>query len=219
MLRSLLSVFVLGFVATVTASAQYTPGLVGYIDDVTYVAPGGIYRVKIPVIPELGGTVSDTNNVAVFRDDYTVHVSIGAFPLDATQRWELATRGPKAYLPAFFAAYVMPDFENMFPGTHIESGVFLPNRLGGAVLCFTLMPGGSMFAPQLPEILVSAPPVAKRGNLIFVQHNVVYVISIELTERVLEGSTYNKTVEEENQILRDRLDAVVAGMEFAVPKD
>src|SRR5690606_30768692 len=100
MLRSLFSVFVLVVLAIVTASAQYTPGLVGYIDDVTYVAPGGIYRVKIPVIPELGGTVSDTNNVAVFRDDYTVHVSIGAFPLDATQRWELATRGPKAYLPA-----------------------------------------------------------------------------------------------------------------------
>ena len=209
----------LGFLTTVTAWAQSTPGLVGYIDDRTYVAPGGIYRVKIPVIPELGGTVSDTGNVVVFRDDYTVHVSIGAFQLDATQRWELATRGPKSYLPGFFAAYVMPDFERMFPGTHIESGVFQPNRLGGAVLCFTLMPGGSMFAQQLPEIRVGEPPVAKRGNLIFVQHNVVYVISIELTERVLEGSTYNKTAEEENQILRDRLDAVVLGMEFAVPKE
>jgi hypothetical protein len=219
MLRSSFFVFLLGIMTVVTAGAQSTPGLAGYVDDRTYVAPGGVYRVKIPVIPELGGTISDTANVVVFRDDYTVHVSIGAFRLDATQRWELSTRGPKAYLPAFFATYVMPDFQRMYPGTRIESGVFQPNRLGGAVMCFTLMPGGSMFAGQLPEIRVGGPPIAKRGNLIFVQYGVVYVISIELTERVLEGSTYDKTPEEENEILRERLNAVLAGMEFAEPAE
>lgn len=220
MLRSVLLLILLGISSPITTLAQSTPGLIGYVDDRTYVAPGGIYRVKVPVIPELGGTISDTANVVVFRDDYNVHVSIGAFPLDATQRWELATRGPKSYLPAYFAAFVMPDFERMYPGTHIESGVFQPNRLGGAVLCFTLMPGGSMFETQLPTIAVGAtPPIAKRGNLIFVQHGIVYVISIELTERVLEGGTYHKTAEEENSILRARLDAVVAGMEFLTAQE
>ncbi|MFM1852497.1 MAG: hypothetical protein RIS54_2181 [Verrucomicrobiota bacterium] len=218
MLRSVLSLVLVGLLTTAIGHAQPTPGLFGQIDDRTYIAPGGLYRVKIPVLPELGGTISDTANVVVFRDDYNVHVSIGAFALDATQRWELATRGPKSYLPAFFATYVMPDFERMFPGTHIESGVFQPGRLGGAVLCFTVLPGGSMFATQLPEIRRrSSMAIAKRGNLIFVQSNVAYVISIELTERVLEGSTYQKTPEEENAILRERLEAVVAGMDFGAP--
>lgn len=211
---------VVSLIVAVSAYAQSTPGLIGHVDDTTYIAPGGLYRIHIPVLPELGGTISDTANVVVFRDDYNVHVSVGAFPLDATQRWELSTRGPKSYLPAFFAAYVMPDFERMYPGSGIESGVFQPSRLGGAVLCFTLLPGGSMFATQLPEIRTGeGPAVAKRGNLIFVQNNVLYVISTELSERVLEGSRYDKTPEEEDAILRARLDTIVSGMEFGKPRD
>jgi hypothetical protein len=220
MIRTVFVLPTLLLLSAILAPAQSTPGLIGHVDDRTYIAPGGVYRVRVPVLPELGGTISDTGNVVVFRDDYNVHVSIGSFPLDATQRWELSTRGLKDYLPAFFSSLVMPDFEKMFPGTHIESGVFLPNFLGGAVLCYTLLPGGSMFVPELGDIQPGGgPPVAKRGNLVFVQNHVVYVISIELAERSLEGALYNKTTEQENTILRGRLNEVVSTMEFAVPRE
>lgn len=220
MIRSCLAPVVLSLISVVSVFAQSTPGLIGRVDDRTYISPGGIYRVQIPVLPELGGTISDTGNVVVFRDEYNVHVSIGSFALDATQRWELSTRGLKDYLPAFFTSFVMPDFQKMFPGTHVESGSFMPNYLGGALLCYTLMPGGSMFVPQMSDIRPGGgPPVAKRGNLVFVHNHVVYVISIELAERSLEGSLYNKTTEEENAILKGRLQSVVNGMEFAAPKE
>lgn len=77
-----------------------------------------------------------------------------------------------------------------------------------------------MFVAELGDIQPSGgPPVAKRGNLIFMQNHVVYVISIELAERSLEGALYNKTTEQENTILRSRLNDVVSTMEFAVPNE
>lgn len=217
MLSSFRLLLVLLLLSTSLATAQSsTAGLVGRIDGFTYISPHGDYRIKIPVLPELGGTISDTPTVVVFRDDYNVHVSIGAFPQDATQRWELSTRGLKDYLPLFFANFVLPDFVQMFPGTHVESAVFQPQRLGGALLCFTLMPGGSMFPSEAanfagPDEVISA----KRGNLVFVQNHIVYVVSVELAERSIEGSAYTKTEEEQNQILRDRLKSIIAEMQFA----
>lgn len=202
------------------ASAQPTPGLVGTIDGFTYISFNGDYQIKIPVLPELGGTVSDTPTVAVFRDDYNVHVSIGAFPQDATQRWELSTQGLKEYLPQFFGSFVLPDFRKMFPGTQVESAVFQPNRFGGALLCFTLMPGGSMFPSEAAAFGSSDyVAVAKRGNLVFVQNHIVYVVSVELSEKAIEGEAWKKTVEEEDQILRDRLKDIVDTMRFKQPQE
>jgi len=197
--------------------AQPTLGTISGND---YVASSGLYRIKIPVLPELGGSVSDTGNVVVFRDDYSVHVSIGAFALDATQRWELSTMERADYLQAFFATLVMPDFERMFPGSRLEATSFDPATQGGAVFCVTLLPGGSMFPTPFAEVrnAGATPPVAKRGNLIFSQHGVVYVLSTELTERVQHGKTYTKTPEEENALLLARLNALLATMQFAEPK-
>ncbi len=207
--------------SVVMASAQSpTEGLVGRIDGFTYISPEGHYQVQIPVLPDLGGTVSDTPTVVVFRDDYGTHVSIGAFPQDAMQRWELSTRGLKEYLPHFFANFVLPDFRQMFPGTSVESAVFQPQRLGGALLCYTLMPGGTMFPSEVANFGTEEELiVAKRGNLVFVQNNVVYVVSVELSERSLEGRSYDKTPEEEDKILRERLKLIVDEIEFSQPRE
>jgi len=212
--------FLVPQVANAQSQPQPTPGLVGGIIGEHYIAPGGLYRVKIPVLPQLGGTISDTGNVVVFRDDYSVHVSIGAFVLDATQRWELSTMEREDYLNAFFTTLVMPDFERMFPSSQIETTHYDAEQLGGAVFCVTLLPGGSMFPPPFAEVRTEgdALPVAKRGNLIFAQHGIVYVLSTELTERMQSGKNYNKTPEEENALLVARLNAVLATMEFAEPK-
>jgi len=206
--------------ATAQPQPRPTPGLVGNIINDHYIAHGGLYRVKIPVLPQLGGTISDTGNVVVFRDDYSVHVSIGAFVLDATQRWELSTTEREDYLNAFFTTLVMPDFERMFPGSQIETTRYDAERLGGAVFCVTLLPGGSMFPTPFADVRTEGEslPVAKRGNLIFTQHGVVYVLSTELTERVQAGKTYKKTPEEENALLAARLDALLATMQFAEPR-
>jgi len=196
-------------------SSAPTQRVVGRIEGDHYVAPGGLYRVKIPVLLQLGGTISDTGNVVVFRDDYSVHVSIGAFELDATQRWELSTMEREDYLNAFFTTLVMPDFARMFPGSQIEATQFDAGRLGGVVFCVTLLPGGSMFPTPFAEAR-AALPVAKRGNLIFAQNGVIYVLSTELSERL--GKAHKMTAEEENALLASRLDALLATMQFAEPR-
>jgi hypothetical protein len=191
------------------------PGLVGKIEGRTYVSPTGQFKVTIPVLAELGGEVTDTPNVVTFQDDFNVHISIAAFPQDATQRWEASTRGLKDYLIYFFSNFVFNDFKQTFPGVQIESAKFVPNMLEGALVAHLLVPGGTMFADRVPSVGASDRiPVAKRGNLLFVRNNHVFVISTELAERVIEGSAYSKTTTEEDDLLVQKLNDIVGKMQL-----
>ena len=213
MVRSTLAVL-LTLASAYSALAQ---GLEGRIEGKAYLSPTGVFRVVIPVLPELGREVTDTPNVVTFQDDFNVHVSIAAFPQDATQRWELSTRGVKDYLIYFFSNFVLADFRQSFEGAQIESAKFLPGQLDGSLLTYLLVPGGTMFADRVPRLTADRLPVAKRGNLLFVRNGHIIVISIELAERVIEGRSYAKTTAEEDEILRNRLNDIVGKITFAKP--
>ena len=174
--------------------------------------------MTIPVLPELGGSVFDTENVVTFGDDFKTHVSVAVFAQDTTQHWENETRGRQDYLVYFFSTYVMPDFQQRSPGAKIESARFLPGIKDGALIVYTLLPGGSMFADRISLTGDPDPSlVAKRGNLLFVKNDHVFVISTELAERVLEHSTYHKTTAEEDEVLRSRLLALLGSIEVSRP--
>jgi len=217
MLRLILF-FTFATVTLVARAQSPAPGLAGKVEGRIYSSPTGAFKVAIPVLPELGGSVSDTPNVVTFQDDFNTHVSIAAFPQDATQRWEESTRGLKDYLVYFFSNYVLSDFKQAFPGAQIESAKFVPAMLDGALITSILLPGGSMFADKVPRVTASGqPPVAKRGNLLFIKSGHVFVISVELAEKVIEGSAYKKTTVQEDEILRQRLTDVVSKIQFSKP--
>lgn len=189
--------------------------LVGRVEGQVYVAPSGAYRIAIPVLPELGGSITDTDNVVTFQDDFNTHISIAAFKQDATQRWELSSRGMKDYLIYFFSNFVLPDFKQNFPEARIESAKFLPGAMDGSLLTYILLPGGTMFATKVPKLSPEEQPaVAKRGNMLFVKNEYIFVLSIELAERVIEGKTYKKSTAEEDEILRQRLNDVMGRLQF-----
>lgn len=219
MFRLVFAFFAISLVAIAQPQPEGPPTpLVGRIDGSTYSAPSGAYKVTIPVLPELGGTVSDTQNVVTFQDAFNTHVSIAAFAQDATQRWELSSRGLKDYLVYFFGNFVLSDFKEAFDGVEIESARFIPTLMDGSLIAYTLLPGGTMFADKIPSLgTEEKPPVAKRGNLLFVKNGNIFVISIELAERVIEGRTYKKKTEEEDDILRQRLSDIVGRMQFPKP--
>lgn len=192
--------------------------LFGKVKDKVYTAPSGAYRITSPVLQELGGTISDSENAVVFQDKFTIHITIGCFQQDATQRWEFSTRGPKDYLSYFFSTYVFPDFQQAYPDTKVENVEYAPKLMDGTMVVYTLIPGGSMFTHRLAELAPGAPPyVAKRGNMLFVRHGYVYVISLEYAERLTEGHTFKLTLAEENAQIRKRLEDVIRLMEFARP--
>lgn len=203
------------------AQQPMDPGaLAGRIDGRTYISPTGAFRVTIPVLPELGGHILDTPNVVTFQDSFNVLCTIAAIPMDATQRWEHSTRGPKDYLAYFFANSVMPDFQETFRGAEVESAKFAPSIGNGALLVYLLLPGGSMFADKLAFAAGSdAVPVAKRGNLLLVRNGWIFILSVELAERVIERSSYKKTTEEEDEILRHRLTDLLGKMTFTAPAE
>ena len=210
-LRALAALALLG------SAAQAQDGvMMGRIEGDTYVAPTGEYKVTAPVLPELGGTITDTENVATFSDSFNTHISIACFPMDASQRWELDTRGMRDYLLYFFSSFVQADFKSRFPDATIESARYLPELLTGTLVSFSLLPGGSYFESK--SRILDAPPenpvTAKRGTLLFVHNHHIYVISTELAERATQRRTYNKTVEQEDQILTDRLTALVSRIAF-----
>ncbi len=202
------------------AIAQEIPppmGLYGKLADGVYTAPGQTFRVPVPVLPELGGQVHDTENVVTFDDDLTTHVSIACFPLDPGQKWELEMQGRKGYLTYFYVSFVLPDFQKRFPGSDTETSFFIPELNNGSLLAISLLPGGSFYHPKAGPVLPgadSAPPVAKRGSLLFVHLGNIFVVSAELTERVSQGKAFGKTEEQENEILRDRLLSFVRRIEF-----
>jgi hypothetical protein len=201
-----------------TTALAPPPQIYGKVEGDYYTSPTGIYKVRIPVLPQLGGSISDTPNVATFDDDFSTHISIGAFPLSRELKWEYDTRGAKDFLVYFFTSLVMPDFAARFPGSKMEdNAAFLPKFQDGSLLIFTLLPGGSFFAQRVTLGSAAEPLVAKRGNLCFVKYNCVFVVSTELSERVLEHSTYHKTTEEENATLRQRLLDIVGKMQFTQP--
>lgn len=203
--------------AFVARAQDAGPGLVGKVEGRNYVSPTGQFKVVIPVLPELGGDITDTPNVVTFQDDFNLLVSIAAFPQDATQRWELSTRGAKDYLIYFFSNFVLSDFKQNFPGVRLESAKFLPTRQEGSLLTYLLIPGGTMFADRVPKLSMDQVPVAKRGNVLFVRNEYVYIISTEMAERVIEGKAYTKTTEQEDEFLLTRLIDVVNKIQFTKP--
>jgi len=187
----------------------------GHVEGNQYVSPSGVFRVTIPVIAALGGSITDTENVVTFQDSFSTHESIACFKMDTTQRFEDETRGRKDYLIWFFSNFVQADFEQRFTGARIESAHFLPKIQSGSLLTYNILPGGSMFAAQATVTGIGGTPTAKRGNLVFVNNGYIFVISIELAEKVLESTAYNKTLAEEDALLRQRLLDLLGKMSFA----
>ncbi len=198
--------------------AQSSDGIAGRVEGPTYISPSGAFRIRIPVLPELGGRIQDTPTAVTFQDDFNVLCTIAAIPMDATQRWEHSTRGAKDYLAWFFANFIMPDFQASYPGARVENVRFAAGIAEGTLFAYIVLPEGSMFNHKLAFLGPGTPlPDAKRGNMLFVRNNWVYVLSVELAERVLERSTYSKTPEEEDAILRERLVALFEKMTFPTP--
>ena len=195
-------------------------GLAGKMQGDTYVSPTGEFRIPAPVLVELGGVITDTENVVTFSDSYNTHISIACFTMDASQKWELETRGRRDYLLYFFNDVVLPDFQNRFPGSSIERARFLPELLDGALITYALLPGGSFFEDK--NSVLGAPPehpvTAKRGTLLFVRNRHIYIISTELAERATQRSSYQLTPEKENALLSSRLTELAGRLIFTPPK-
>ena len=195
-------------------------GLAGKVEGDAYFSATGEFSLPLPVLRELGGTITDTENVVTFTDSYNTHISIACFPKDALQRWEHEARGRREYLLYFFTDFVLADFSRRFPGSAIESARFVPELLDGALITYALLPGGSYFEPK-PSQLGTPPPTpvtAKRGTLLFVRNGHVYVLSTELAERATQRSTYVATPEKENAQLTTRLMELAARLVFPPPR-
>ncbi len=190
--------------------------LLGRMEGDTYVSANGEFRVRAPVLPELGGQIEDSESVVTFHDDFGTHVSIACFEMDATQRWESDTRGLRDYLLYFFTDIVMANFNTRFPGSKVESARYLPELLDGALVAYSLLPGGSNFENQdsTPGSTPRDPVTAKRGTLLFVRHRHVYAISIEIAERATQRTTYHQTIEQEDEQLSGRLTTLAGRMTF-----
>ncbi len=204
---------------TGVATAQVAE-LAGKLEGDTYVSATGEFSLPLPVLRELGGTVTDTENVVTFTDSFNTHISIACFPQDALQRWEFDTRGLRDYLLYFFTDFVLADFARRFSGSAIESARFVPELMDGTLITYALLPGGSHFEPKagLVETPRTGRVTAKRGTLLFVRNRHVYVLSTELAERATQRSTYESTPEKENALLTTRLTELANRIAFPPPR-
>ncbi len=198
------------------AQSAIAPGpLNGRVEGSSYVAAEGVFRVPLPVLPELGGRITDTANSVTFIDDFNYVFTIAWVQISPERQRDLSERTMREFLTTFFANEVMPDFQAAFRGARAESARFSPGILDGALLVYTLLPGGSMFRHKLTFVSPNETlPDAKRGNLVVVRAGRIFILSTEIAERVLERRTYALTKDEENDLLRHRLVDMLGKMEF-----
>ena len=202
-----------------TAALTETAKLSGQVADGIYCAPSGAYTVPVPLLHGEAAVIMDTDTVVVFKDKRSVLLTLAAFPMPAFEQWEYRTQGPRDYLIAFFRDNILRDYTKAFPESRVESVKFIPDYNGGTLLAYTLMPGGSAFDPDPAAAAQEGhtPAVAKRGHLVFVRNNRVFVLAIELAERVTQQSQYTLTTADEDRALLDRLATVVTAMKIPAP--
>ena len=194
------------------------PPLVGAIDGNDYIHPSGAFRIRIPIYQELGGEINDTENVVTFQDAFGEHYSIGVFPMNNDFRVEEAKRGHKDFLDWFFQTFIESDFRRTIPGTNHEPNArYNASTQGGALFTILNIPNGSVYMERVFVFPPRTPVIAKRGNLVFIREGFVYVLSTELSERVFEYGTWNKTDAEEEEILRQRVYDLLSRMVFMKP--
>ncbi len=78
-LRFFTTIFLLLGIALRAQTDDAPPVLHGKIAGHTYISASGTFRMTIPVLPELGGSILDTDNVVTFGDDFKTHVSVAVF--------------------------------------------------------------------------------------------------------------------------------------------
>ncbi len=214
-LRFLLTLIALAVTAPLVAQEE-APALLGVIDEAanTYTAPGGHFRIAIPVLPELGGTVEDSLIVTDFRDEYGTHILVAHLPLNASLREALEKKERKDFFTEFYARQILAEYQSTYPGSKIESARFYKNIADGSLFVSILVPGGSAFRDLLFLKEGETEPLSKRGSLLFVKNDRIFIITVELYERILKRDTFRKTTEEEDAILIDRLRAILNKMSF-----
>ena len=189
--------------------------LQGSIDDNNYyTSPGGHYRIPVPVLAELGGSVEDSMTVTDFRDGYGTHVLIASLPLEPALRARLDTSSKKDFLTWFYAQQVQAEYQRSYPGAKTEAARFIPGLQDGTLFATILLPQGSAFRDLLFLKESEEEPAAKRGSFIFVKNDRLFIVTTELYERILKRDSFKKTPEEEDAILRERLMELLGKMTF-----
>ncbi len=186
----------------------------GRIEAERYFAPGDLYSVPLPVFHGTDSAVMDTAEIVVFKDKVSTLLTIAAFKMPAYEKWRFEGMEPKEYLYEFFRDNILRDYRHEFPESSIESARYLPEVFAGAMVAFTRMPGGSAFASPPPANPLAPAPVAKRGHLVFIRNGYIYVVAIELAERVTQPATYKLTTQEEDRLLFGRLATVLEALRF-----
>jgi hypothetical protein len=186
----------------------------GRVENNRYYAPGDAFSVPVPVFHGTESAIMDNPEIVVFKDKVSTLLTIAAFKMPAYAKWEFEGMEPKDYLIAFFRDNILRDYRHEFPESTIESARFLPEIYAGAMVAFTLMPGGSAFSAPAPASPLAPAPVAKRGHLVFVRNGYIYVIATELAERVTQPATYKLTTQEEDRLLFGRLATVLEALRF-----
>ena len=191
--------------------------LYGSVEDNRYLSPSGEYSITLPMQIETGGSLVDTPEVVTLQNELGLHASIACFGLNLSLKRQDENLGRRDFLAGFFRSQVQPQFTQRFKGSTIESARFAPDLFGGALFVYNLLPGGSMFGDRAPVGEDGAPPVAKRGNLLFLHNNHIYVLSMELADKVLDPAGFTLNIEEQDALLQKRLIGLVGRMNFRIP--
>ena len=134
--------------------------------------------------------------------------------MEPALRARLDTGTKKDFLSWFYAQQIQAEYQRSYPGAKTEAARFIPGLQDGTLFATILLPQGSAFRDLLFLNENEQEPAAKRGSLIFVKNDRIFMITTELSDRILKRDTFKKTSEEEDTILRQRLTELLGRMTF-----
>jgi len=185
-----------------------------------YYSPSGLFSMPIPVLAELGGNISDSKNYVIFSDPISTHITVGIIEMDASARFERSTLTTAEFLRGTFEKLVLPQFLTTAPATRTDSVLLLPKVESGTLYVGSLHPGTSQFMGRTGLLgdNYDHAPTARRGTLLFVKGNYFVIISSELAEKATERSAFKLTADQENELIRERLLAILHRIRFTIPQ-
>lgn len=185
-----------------------------------YYSPSGLFSMPIPVLPELGGNISDSKNYVIFSDPISTHITVGVIEMDASARFERSTMTTAEFLRGTFEKMVLPQFLTTSPATRTDTVLLLPKIEAGTLYVGSIHPGTSQFIGRTSLLgdNYDKAPTARRGTLLFAKGDYFVIISSELAEKATERSAFKLTPEQENELIRERLLAILHRIRFTIPQ-
>jgi len=184
------------------------------IKEKIYSSPSQVFKVPVPVDRNLGGNIADATNAVSFTDDFGRLFRIEFSSLPSQWGSRLGKADKEQSLKDFLEqAYLPATILKAIPDASVEYLEYMDQILGGALYAEAYLPKGSINAVSKGGSSFARED-AKRGLLLFLHKNNIFIISTCLMQLSSDGSSDIKEKEKIRGLLKNNTLSFAQSIQF-----